>query len=166
MKFIECGKIINTHGVKGCVKAEAWCDSPEILANLPSVYMSENGQMKERKIENASLFKQFVLLTLEGICDLDAAMKLKNQTLYADRKDIPLEEGDYFICDLKGLPVLDFDTGKTYGKLIDVLNVGASDIYLIDTPKGEVMIPAVSEFIRDIDLEKGIAVQPIPGMFD
>ena len=87
-------------------------------------------------------------------------------TIYAAREDLPLEEGDNFIEDLIGLPVVDAESGKQYGTLAGVINTGASDIYEIDTEDGIRMIPAVDEFIKEIDLEKGIFITPIEGMFD
>ena len=165
-KYLECGKIINTHGVKGTVKAESWCDSPYILADLERVYTEENGKAKKYKVINASVFKQFVLLELEGVYGMDAAIAMKNKILYASRDDIELDEGDFFIADLIGLPVIDANSGKEYGKLSDVINTGASDIYVIKTPGGEAMMPAVEEFVKEIDLEKGIFVTPIEGMFE
>ncbi len=165
-KFLECGKIINTHGVKGTVKAESWCDSPYILADLERIYTENNGKVKEYKVINASVFKQFVLFELEGIFGMDAALAMKNKIIYASRDDIELEEGDFFIADLIGLPVIDQGSGREYGKITDVINTGASDIYVIKTPKGESMMPAVEEFVKEIDLDKGIFVKPIEGMFE
>ncbi len=165
-KFLECGKIINTHGVKGTVKVESWCDSPYVLADLERIYTEENGKVKKYKIVKASVFKQFVLMDLEGVFGMDAALAMKNKVIYASRDDIELEEGDFFIADLIGLPVIDADSGIEYGKITDVINTGASDIYVIKTPKGEAMMPAVDEFVKEIDLEKGIFVTPIEGMFE
>ena len=164
-KFLECGKIINTHGIKGTVKAESWCDSPYILAELERVYTEENGRPKEYKVIDASVFKQFVLLDLDGVVGMDAAIAMKNKILYASRDDIELEEGDFFIADLIGLPVIDVDSGEKYGEITDVINTGASDIYVIKTESGEAMMPAVEEFVKKIDLDEGIYVKPIEGMF-
>ena len=110
--------------------------------------------------------KRHVLATIEGINDVDTAMALKETVVYAERDDIPLEEGDYFIIDLVGLPVIDVDTDVKYGTVSDVFNAGASDIYTVKTENGDRMIPAVPEFIIRIDLESGIYVRPIEGMFD
>ena len=163
--YLECGKIINTHGVNGVVKAESWCDSPDILASLEKIFISENGKLKKYKISNASVFKRFVLLELVGVMTLEEADRLRDKVLYLSRDDIELEEGDVFIADLIGLPVIDVDNNKEYGRISDVINAGASDIYVIDTPDGEAMIPAVKEFIIEIDLERGVFVKPIEGMF-
>ncbi len=165
-KYLECGKIINTHGVKGAVKIESWCDSPEILADLPFIYFKINGGFERKAILSASVMKRHVLATIEGINDVDTAMSLKETVVYAERDDIPLEEGDYFIIDLVGLPVIDVDTEVKYGTVSDVFNAGASDIYTVKTDNGDRMIPAVPEFVIRIDLESGIYVRPIEGMFN
>ena len=165
-KYIECGKIINTHGCHGGLKIDSWCNSPEDLAQMKRVFLKEKGAYKEYKIKKTSIFKQFVLLDLDGITDMDQAMALKNTVLYALREDFELEDGEYFIADVIGLPVIDVDTLKQYGTVKDMVNRGASDIYVVDTPHGESMIPAVDEFIIKVDLEKGVFVRPIEGMFE
>ena len=165
-QYLECGKIINTHGIAGAVKLESWCDSPEVLASLETVYFKKGEVYKPVEVLRASVFKRFVLMTLEGITDIDAAAALKETVVYADRDELPIEEGQHFIADLVGLPVIDADSGKEYGILDDVINTGASDIYVIKSEDGEKMMPAVDEFVKEIDLERGIFVTPIEGMFD
>ena len=165
-KFLECGKIINTHGVRGTVKVESWCDTPEDLASLKRISFKRGDSFDTRKVIRASVFKQFVLMDIEGVSSIDDATVLKERVIYADRKDIKIEEGAYFIADLIGLPVIDKETGDVIGTLCDVLNLGASDIYTIKTENGEKMIPAVPEFIKEVDVEKGIFVSLIEGMLD
>ncbi len=163
-QFLECGIIINTHGVRGDVKLESLCDSPEVLASLERVFVFENGQYREIEVKHASVFKQFVLATLDGIDDMDKAAAMKGTTLYASRDDFELGEGDYFIADLIGLSVIDNVDGKVYGKIKDVINRGASDIYVITTPTGERMMPVVEEFVKRVDIESGVYVETIPGL--
>lgn len=165
-KYLECGKIINTHGVCGGVKIESWCDTPSELASLKRVYLKNGASYCERKILRASVFKQFVLMELEGVGGIDAASALRGRVIYADRDDLNIGDGAYFIADIIGLPVIDATTGETLGELSDVMNLGASDIYVIKTENGEKMIPAVPEFIKNVDTEKGIFVSLIEGMLD
>lgn len=165
-KYLECGKIINTHGVRGVVKVESYCDTPRVLAELPAVYRKKAGEFIKYDVIHASLQKQFVLLTLNGLDTLEKAIEAKNEIIYADRDDFSLSDGGYFIVDLIGLPLVDPDSGEKYGVLIDVINSGASDIYVVKTENGEAMIPAVPEFIKNIDLDNAIYIKPIPGMFD
>ena len=164
--YLECGKIINTHGVKGALKLESWCNTPDDLAELERIFVSLPGGMREYKVKHASIFKQFVIMELDGINDFDSALALKNKTAFAQRDDFVLDEGDYFIADMIGLPVIDDNDGTVYGKLKDIINRGASDIYVIDTENGEKMMPAVDEFVKNIDIEKGIFISPIEGMLD
>ena len=164
--FIECGKIINTHGCRGSVKAESWCNTEEDLACLKKVFIKQGALYKEYKVNKASIFKQFVIFEFAGLSDMDEAMLLKNKTLYAQRDDFELEEGEFFLADMIGLDVIDADTKQVYGKLSEIINRGASDIYVVKTEQGERMIPAVDEFIISIDINEGIFVRPISGMFD
>ena len=166
IKYIECGKIINTHGCRGGIKAESWCNSEDDLASLKRVFIKSPSGYDEYKVKKASIFKQFVILEFKGLENMDQAMLLKNKTLYARRDDFDLEDGEYFLADMIGLDVIDADNGTTYGKLTQIINRGASDIYVVSTSNGERMIPAVDEFIISVDIENGIFVRPIEGMLD
>ncbi len=163
-RFLECGRIINTHGVKGAVKVENRCDTPSVLASLKKIYIKNGADYSVRNVISASVMGANALMTLEGVGDMDAALLLKGQLIYAEREDIPLEEGAYFLADLEGLDVIDAESGRVYGKLREVINRGASDIYVVDAPTGERLMPAVSEFVKKIDIDSGIYVSPIPGM--
>ena len=164
-RFLECAIIINTHGVRGNVKLESLCDSPEVLADLSRVFVKEYNSYREIKVLHTSIFKSFVLADLEGINDMDTAAAMKGTTLYADRDDFELDEGDYFIADLIGLDVVDVNSGKKHGIIKDVINHGSSDIYVVKTDGGERMMPAVEEFVKKVDVDGGkVYVQTIPGL--
>ena len=163
-KYIECGEIVNTHGCKGGVKAESWCNSEKDLASLKRIFLIEDGKYIEHKVIKASVFKQFVIFELEGIDDMDKAMLLKRSVIYASRDDFKLDDGEYFLVDMIGLDVIDADSGEKYGTLKEIINRGAADIYVVKTPTGEGMIPAVDEFIISVDIEKGVFVRVIEGM--
>ena len=166
-KYIECGKIINTHGCYGGLKAESWCNSEKDMAKLKRIFFLNKNEYEEYKVTKASVFKQFVILELEGITDMDQAMLLKNKTVYASREDFNLKKGEFFLVDMIGLPVIDDnDNSKVYGTLKEIINRGASDIYVVQTENGERMMPAVSEFVISVDIQKGIFVRPIEGMLD
>lgn len=164
-KYLECGKIINTHGIDGAVKLECWCDSPEVLADLEVVYFKSGDNYEGRRVLRGSVFKNFVIAKIEGIPDIDTAQSQVGRVIYADRDDIALEDGDHFIADLIGLDIIHADSGVKLGRLREVINRGASDIYVIDTPDGERMMPAVDEFVIEIDIDRAIYVRPIEGMF-
>lgn len=166
--YLECGKIINTHGVKGVLKLDSYCDSPRVLASLPRVFFkTANGNYTERKVRSASVAKGFVLASIEGIDSLDDAVLYKEKTVYALRADIPLREGAYFVADLIGLPVIDAENGKRYGEILSVDAMPSGDMYTVKTPsEKEVLFPAVAEFLSRVDVENGVYIKPIAGFFD
>ena len=165
-KYIECGKIINTHGCRGGLKIEHWCNSSEEFTNLKRLFTCKKGNYIEYNVIKASIFKQFVVLHLKEVDNMDMALDLKNEILYALREDFDLDEGEFFLTDLIGLDVIDFESGKVYGEVIDIVNRGASDIYVVNTSNGERMIPAVDEFIVSINIDKGVFVRTIEGLLD
>ena len=164
--YLECGKIINIHGFRGTVKLESWCDSPDVLADLETLWFFKNGEYMPRRVLHASVFRQFVLADLEGVTTEEAANALRGTVVYAKREDLPLEEGDVFIVDLIGLPVKHAETGELIGTLIDVNTNGARDLYVIRTQSGDFMVPAVEPLVARIDPDDAVFVNPIPGLLD
>ena len=163
-RFLEAGKIANTHGIDGRVVIDHWCNSLEDFLKLKRIFLREKGEYKEYGC-TSSAHKGRALCRLEGIGSMDEAILLKNRTVYAAREDISLGENERFVADLIGLPVIDAESGKEYGTLKDVIKNGASEVYSVICPGGEKFIPAVGEFIKKID-GSGIYVTPIPGLFD
>lgn len=164
--YIECGKIINTHGCKGGLKVEPWCNSSKDFSALKKLFIQKKNNFIEFNVVRSSIFKQFIVLDLKEITDVDAALNLKNEILYAKREDFDLDENEFFLADLIGIDVIDADNGKVYGKIKDIINRGASDIYVVETENGERMIPAVKEFIISIDINTGVFVRVIDGLLD
>lgn len=165
-KFLECGKICSPHGVRGVVKVEPWCDSVSVLTNLKEVYFLKDGTYEPVAVLGASSAGQTALLTLEGIDSREVAQGLKNTVIYAKREDIPVPKGRVLIADMIGLKVIDADTGRVYGTLAEVTDGVRHQIYTVRTAKGEVLFPAVKEFLEEIDTERGVFIRPIPGFFE
>ena len=166
-QYLECGKLVNTHGVRGTFKLEVWCDSPKVAASLRRIFFEEkDGSYKEMKVKSASVAAGVVLISLDGIDDLDSARLFKGRVAFAHRDDIPLGEGEHFIADLLGLPVYDADTKRLYGTLKDADMERKTPLYTIQTEKGDVLFPAIPEFVKEVDTDTGIFVCPIPGFFD
>lgn len=165
--YLECGKIINTHGVRGGLKVESYCDSPRVLASLPELFFLKNGNYEARRIAKASVGAGRVLLYLAGVETLDDALLLKGKTVFAKREDLPLAEGAHFVADLYGLPAIDADTGRVYGEIVAVEDMPSSEMYTIRTPAGkEVLFPAIKEFVDRVDTDTGVYIRPIPGFFE
>ncbi|MBQ9151616.1 MAG: 16S rRNA processing protein RimM [Clostridia bacterium] len=170
-RYIECGKIINTHGCRGDVKAEPWTDTPRDLIDLGRVFIGEGEDKKEIKILRGSVLQgRFLMLTLDGVSDMDAADALRNTVLYAAREDFHLAEGQYFLSDAIGLPVLDAREGREgtlLGTVTDISPNAASDIYTVRTPDGmDVLVPAIPVFVSEVIPGECVRMTPIDGMFE
>ena len=159
-RFLEAGRIVNTHGIQGEVKIVPWCDSPEFLLQFDTLYLDE----EPIRVLEARAHKGNVLARLEGVDDVNAAMVLKGRTVSIDRTGVVLPEGRHFLADLMGLDVLDADSGEKLGIIADVLTPPAHEVYVV---KGEheYLIPAVDEFLAETNVEGGyIKVRLIEGM--
>ena len=166
-EYLECGRVCSAHGVRGILKVESWCDSPKVLAGQKRVFVAEgNGKYSERKIISASVSGSLVLLGLEGISSREEAFAMKNVTLYLKREDIPVAPGQMLLQDMIGLDVIDADSGIVYGKITNITDAPRSKIYTVQTETKEVLFPAVSEFVKEIDENRGVIIRPIPGFFD
>ena len=166
-EYLECGMVRSPHGVRGILNVECWCDSPRVLAKQKRVFiLGRDGTYKEIKVLTASPAPDRVLMGLEGIDSREAAQAYKNTVLYLHRDDIPVPRGAMLIADMIGLPVVDFDTGRVYGEISDVRAGVRYKLYTVKTDSGEVILPGVDEFIKEITEERGLLVRPIPGFFD
>ncbi len=165
MKLLEAGKIVAIHALKGEVRVQPWCDGPEFLTRFKTMYL--NGE--PIKVRSARPSKNIVIIKLEGIDTPEAAQKLVNRILYIDRADVKLPKGTYFVADLIGLTVVDADHPEMiYGKLTDVSQTGANDIYHVLFADGkERYVPAIPQVVIKTDLEQGVMqIRPLNGLFD
>ena len=165
-QYLEAGKVVTTHGVRGEMKLELWCDGVDFLKKTGRLYASAKGG-KCYNITSIRPQGQMALLQLEGVNDMDAARAQVGRVYYLAKADARLPKGRYFIDDLLGCDVVDAETGRVYGQLTNVDRPAAQDIYTVtDAAGGEHMLPAVPEFVKQIDIEaRRIAVTPIEGMF-
>ena len=153
-KYFEVGQIVNTFGVMGLVKVKAFTDDLERFEELKKVYVCKKDKLEEVEIEEVKYHKGMVLLKLKGINNMNEAESLKGLYLKIDRKDAKkLPEGTYFIADLIGLEVYS-DEGEFLGKLDDIFNAGANDVYVVKNELGkQLLLPGIPDVIKDIDLE-------------
>ncbi len=164
--LLECGRIVAAHGVRGAVKVEPWCDGAAVLAGFSRVYLMEKDGYAAHEVCGAFVHGGRAVLTLSGVENMDAALALKGKTLYVAREEIPVPAGAMLQADMIGLPVKDADTGVTYGTLIRIDPSPAAELYVVSTPRGEVLLPAVPAFIKEVNPTDGIMVTPIPGFFN
>ena len=156
LEFIEAGQIVTTHGLKGELKVLPWGDGPEFLLDFHRV--SIDGRPYE--VELCRVQKGCNLLKLKGVDSCDAAMALKDKTLSVFRMDA--DPDTIFASEMVGVEV--FTEGTLLGTVTDVLDYPGNLVYVV-TGEYEYMIPAVKEFVKDIDLEKNrMEVKVIEGM--
>ena len=165
-QFLEIGKIINTHGLKGEVKLELWCDDIDYLKQFKTLYLDENGT-QQLTLTAARPQKNHAIVKLAEISSIDEAEKLKGKILFVNRDDAVIEEGHNYIEDLIGCYVVDSETEQEYGRVCDVLNYGASDILDIESWGKHTLIPMIEDVIVEIDVEfQVIRIKPMKGLFD
>ena len=164
-KRLEVGQIVNTFGIKGELKVTPFTDDINRFDDLKKVYVKTRKEDRLYKVENVRYHKNMVLLKLEGIENPEQAEILKNAFLEIDREDaIPLEEGQYFIVDLIGLDVYT-DEGNLLGKVDDIYNTGANDIYVVKDELGkQILLPGIKDVIKEVKLEDRIIVHLLPGL--
>ena len=159
--FLEIGKIVNTHGLRGELKVDPWCDPNDVLSAIDEVYL--DGQAVS--IVSWRMHKQFVLLTLKGIDSIEKAEALKTRVLHARRDDIELDGESFFYSDLFGFAVYDERVDRQIGVLRDVRELPRGELYVIEQDGREILVPAVEEFERGVDFEERvIRLHTIEGM--
>jgi len=159
-QLLEAGKIVNTHGLHGEVRLQPWADSPDFLAGFKSIYIDG----LPVKVISARIHKGCLIAALEGVTDIKGAILLKDKIVSISRDDVKLEEGRHFIADLIGLRAVDAETGNEIGLVNDILSLPANDVYVILCDR-EILIPAVPEFVDEINIEEGyIRFRLIEGM--
>ena len=164
-QYLEAGKIVTTHGIRGEVKIMPYTDVPELLCEFDRLFIGK--EHREVIIERSRVFKNTVIAKIEGINTPEEAEKLRNKILYMHRDDLELDEDTYFIQDLIGMEVRDADSGQVYGRLDDVMQTGANDVYVIKGDDREYLVPAIADVIVSTDLENDImTIRPLDGLFD
>ncbi len=167
-QYLEAGKIVGTHGVKGELRVEPWCDSPAFLKRLKTLYWKQGGELAPVAVRSARVHKNLLLVVLEGVTSIEQADVLRGRVLYLDRKDVRLPKDRFFIADLMGVEAFDADTGRCYGKVTEVFKTGANDVYQITDDAGKnYLIPVVEHVVIETDIEgRRISIRPIKGIFD
>ena len=164
-KLLEVGKIVSVFGIKGEVKVQPWCDTPQFICDFDTLYYKSGTPVV---VERSRVQKNMVVMKIEGTDTVEDAQKLRNRVLYINRDDVELDEGCYFVQDLIGLTVIESKDGKVYGKISDVSETGANDVYHIKDEDGrEYLIPAIPDVIDSVDIEGGVMkITALDGLFD
>jgi 16S rRNA processing protein RimM len=164
--FLETGKIVGTHGIRGGVRIQPWCDAPEFLCNFKKLYLDENGN-DYLAVTQIKPHGNIVIASFKGVDTIEAAEKFRNRVIYIKRSDVKLERGRYFIDDLIGCKVYDVDSGELLGELSDVSQTGANDVWHIKRGEKEYLIPNIPDVVITVSIDdERVEIRPLKGIFD
>ena len=163
-QYIEAGKIVGTHGLKGEVRIDPWCDSAAFLCRFKRLFDASGNEMK---VAGAKIHKNIAIIHFSGINTVEQADMLRGRIVYIDRNDVRLPKGTHFIQDLIGLSVVDADTGALFGSITDVIKTGANDVYQVTNAGKDYLVPVIPDIVVEKDVDGGvIRIRPIKGIFD
>ena len=164
-EYIKVGKIVNTHGVKGCMKCIPMTDDVERFDELEYIY-TEKDNVK-RKILDVWYRKGMVYITLENIDDMDTAESFRNTfvSIFDDQlRELP--EDSYYLFDLEGMEVYTTD-GEYLGKINVIYQTGANDVYEIVNKNKSFLIPAVKDVVKEVNVkDKKMVINVIEGLLE
>ena len=166
--LFQVGAITSTHGVRGEVKVFPTTDDVRRFKKLKEVLLDTGKEMLTLEVESVKFFKQFVILKFKGIDSLNDVEKYRTKNLYVTRENaVKLRKDEYFIADLIGLTVYT-DENQLFGELIDVIQTGANDVYVVKMGDGkEVLLPAIKECILSVDMDnRQMKVHVMDGLLD
>lgn len=164
-EFLEIGKFVGTHGVRGMVRIQPWSDDGAFLTQFKKFYL-ENGKTKI-EMSKISPHGNVVIAQIKGIDTIEDAEKLREKVLYIKRDDARLPEGRYFVSEIIGAKVFDADTNNLLGTLTDVSPTGANDVWHIKNGEREYLVPAIPDVIVSVDINTDtVIIRPLKGIFD
>ena len=164
--YLVVGLMRRPHGVRGEIMLEIITDFPERLKVGEKLYIGD--EHLPVTIHSCRKHNKGLLLSFEGITDRDEIGAYRNIYLYVDLNDWPpLPEGEYYDFELLGLEVIVEETGEVLGELVDILETGANDVYVVESESGqEYLLPAIPEVVLDVDLDTAqMKVYLLPGLF-
>lgn len=169
MDYLEAGKIVNTHGLRGEVKIVPWTDTPDTFEDIPYVFIKKKSGEEKLTVKSVKYQKGNIIVKFAEINSIEDAEKYRNAVLLVDRSVMPeLPEGSYYITDLIGLPVYEMTDGRLLGTIQDVYSTPSNDIYEVKREgQKPLLIPVIDDIERIIDLDnKKVTVKLLEGLED
>jgi 16S rRNA processing protein RimM len=158
--YVAVGRVLSPWGLRGDLKVEPLAEQPELA---PNARVNVGGE--ERVIERSRRGGRLLYVKLSGIDDRDAAEALRGRYLQVPESSLePLEPGRYYRFQLIGLTVRSTD-GEVLGRVSRVDAQPANDVFVVQGPLGEFLVPAVDEIVRDIDVKgRTMTIEVVPGL--
>lgn len=155
-EYLLIGEITRPQGIGGEMRLKPFTDDPMRFKELETVYFRRADEYEPHNMRFVRLAAEdVVIIRMAGVEDADAAERLRGQQLFVDRAHaVRLPENADFIADLINCRVTD-DEGRDYGRITDVMQPGGGDVYVINGPLGEVLIPALKSVVLNVDTKNG-----------
>lgn len=166
--LLQVGIISSTHGIRGEVKVFPTTDDVTRFKKLKEVLLDTGREQLCLEVQWVKFFKQFAILKFKGYDNINDIEPYKGKSLFVTRENaVKLEQNEYFIADLMGLSVIS-DDGGLKGRLRDVIETGANDVYVIDLEDGrELLLPAIRECVLDVNLkEQRMTIHVLDGLLE
>lgn len=167
--WLNVGKIVNTHGIRGEVRVISRTDFPDERYKIGStLYLFKKGVAEpvELVVKSHRIHKNFDLLTFEGYDNVNDVEEMRDGILKVPASDRgTLAEGEYYFHDIIGCLVATVD-GKEVGKVVEILTPGANDVWVVRGKAGkDILIPYIEDVIKKVDMkEKVILIEPMDGL--
>lgn len=166
--YLLVGRVSRPHGVRGELRVEIVTDYPERLSQHTDFYLARPDSpttVRRYLVEKVRIHRDVALLKLVGCDDRNAADELRGLLVQIPIEDaVPLEEGEYYLYQLIGVWV-ETEDGEGLGQVVDVIETGANDVYVVRGPRGEVLLPAIEDVVLELDLEsKRMVVHLLAGL--
>lgn len=161
---IVIGKIVAPHGVRGDIRILPLTEKPEQFLELDYLLLADGRRLT---LKHARFHKRMVLATVAEINSMNEAELLRGQEVLINSDDLPeLEEGQFYVADLIGLPVYD-EQGAQIGTFKDALTTGSNDVYVIAVPGAkDILLPALKIYVKEINLAEKRIVVTLPEWVD
>lgn len=161
--YITIGEIVAPHGHRGAVRVFPLTDFPERFLKMRKVRVFMGNEMYVYPVESAGRHKRFILLKLAGVDNIGTAESLRTALIKVPRSEtVPLPPGHHYVFEIVGLKVWS-EKGAFIGEVGAVFKTGANDVYSVTSPNGkEILIPAIKEVVREINISEGKLVVRLP----
>ena len=167
-KLLRIGVITTTHGIRGEVKVFPTTDDVSRFDSCDEVVLVTKKEQIPLHIQSVKYFKNIVIVKFKEYNDINQVEQFRKCDIMVTRENaVPLEEGEYFICDIIGAEVVE-ENGEKIGTVKDVMETGANNVFVIESEDGkELLFPSIPECIRQVDVEnKRVVAHIMPGLMD
>ena len=161
--YTAVGRVLRPHGIRGELRVAAFHSSGVNLQPGRRVWIGE----RTFRIRRARRDRDAWLLALEGLTTRTEAESVRGALLEVPDEELQRDDEDsFFVFELVGLDVLT-DEGERLGEVVDVLATGANDVFVVRHGERELLVPAIGDVVRQVDLEaRRIVITPLPGLLD